>query len=127
MSSSSESPVVNLQRTLESFEELWSPRILAQINNYDVRVVKVQGEFVWHRHPDTEEFFLVLDGELEIGLRDDDDAESSVRLGRGDVYVVPRNHLHRPVSPAEWLATLHLALGLEPTSADDADPIRELF
>jgi mannose-6-phosphate isomerase-like protein (cupin superfamily) len=88
----------NLQRTLESFDDLWSPRILAQINDYDVRVAKVRGEYIWHRHPATEELFLVLDGQLDLGLRDEDGTELSVRLERGDVYVVPRNHLHRPVS-----------------------------
>lgn len=90
--------LANLHRTLDSFTELWSPRILAQVNDYDLRVVKVQGEFVWHRHPDTEELFLVLDGVLDLGLRDDDGQESSVHLERGDVFVVPRNAVHRPVS-----------------------------
>ncbi|MGL5809902.1 MAG: cupin domain-containing protein [Nocardioides sp.] len=87
----------NLQRTLDSFEDLWSPRILAQINDYDLRVAKVRGEYLWHRHPDTEELFLVLDGRLDLGLRDAN-SEEHVHLKRGDVYVVPRNHLHRPAS-----------------------------
>ncbi|MGL5930444.1 MAG: cupin domain-containing protein, partial [Dermatophilaceae bacterium] len=100
----------NLDRTLASFDDLWSPRILAQVNDYDLRVVKVQGEYVWHRHPDTEELFLVLDGHLDIGIRDDDGTERSVALARGDVFVVPRARLHRPVSAGG--ATLLL---VEPT------------
>lgn len=91
--------VTNLDRTLAAFEDLWSPRILAQVNDYDLRVTKVRGEYVWHRHPDTEELFLVLDGHLDIGIRDDDGTERSVPLGRGDVFVVPKARLHRPVSP----------------------------
>ncbi|MGL5912386.1 MAG: cupin domain-containing protein [Phycicoccus sp.] len=89
----------NLDHTLASFDDLWSPRILAQVNDYDLRVAKVRGEYVWHRHPDTEELFLVLDGHLDLGIRDDDGTERSVSLGRGDVFVVPRARLHRPVSP----------------------------
>ncbi|MGL4743134.1 MAG: cupin domain-containing protein [Dermatophilaceae bacterium] len=89
----------NLDRTLATFDDLWSPRILAQVNDYDLRVAKVRGEYVWHRHPDTEELFLVLDGHLDLGIRDDDGTEHVVALGRGDVFVVPKARLHRPVSP----------------------------
>ncbi|MBB5787019.1 cupin domain-containing protein [Jiangella mangrovi] len=84
---------INLDAALASFEDLWSPRIVTRINDYDVRIAKVQGEFVWHTHDDTDEFFLVLDGELTISLPD-----SSVALRRGDVFVVPRGTQHRPSS-----------------------------
>nr|WP_216853839.1 cupin domain-containing protein [Phytoactinopolyspora halotolerans] len=76
------------------------PRIVTQVNNYDVRVAKVQGDFVWHVHEDTDEFFLVLDGELTIGLRSADGEESAVHMKRGDVFVVPKGTEHRPSSPA---------------------------
>lgn len=91
-------PVVNVHEVLASFDALWSPRIAAQVNDYDVRLAKVRGEYVWHRHPDTDELFLVLDGRLDIGVRDEHGREHRVVLERGDVYVVPRDLLHCPSS-----------------------------
>ena len=90
---------MNLDEALGSFDELWSPRIVARINNYDVRVAKVRGEFVWHQHDTTEEFFLVLDGELDIALREQD-GDRVVRMRRGDVFVVPEGVQHKPSSDA---------------------------
>ncbi|WP_433268621.1 cupin domain-containing protein [Actinosynnema sp. CS-041913] len=84
---------VNIDKALASFDELWSPRIVTNVNDYDIRLAKVKGEHVWHVHEDTDEFFLVLDGELDIALRD-----RTVRLGRGDVFVVPRGAEHKPSS-----------------------------
>jgi mannose-6-phosphate isomerase-like protein (cupin superfamily) len=96
------SDAINLEAALASFDDLWSPRIVTRINDYDVRIAKVQGEFLWHAHDDTDEFFLVLAGELTIALRPagDDGPESAVSLRRGDVYVVPRGTEHRPSSAA---------------------------
>ena len=68
---------VNLREKLDGFTEHWSPRIVATLNDYDVMVVRVEGEFVWHAHPETDDFFLVLEGELDIDLRD-----RTVRCGR---------------------------------------------
>ena len=93
------SDAINLDAVLASFDDLWSPRIVTRINDYDVRVAKVAGEFVWHAHEDTDEFFLVLDGELTIALRDAA-GEPTVTLRRGDVFVVPRGVSHRPSSAA---------------------------
>lgn len=90
---------VNLDAALASFEEVWSPRIVATMNDYDVRIAHTLGEHVWHSHTDTDEFFLVLDGVFDIALRDDAGAESSVHLTKGDVYVVPKGVEHRPSSP----------------------------
>jgi mannose-6-phosphate isomerase-like protein (cupin superfamily) len=89
---------INLDAVLASFDDLWMPRIVTQMNDYDVRVAKVQGEFVWHVHEDTDEFFLLLDGEFSIGLRSADGEESAVHLKRGDVFVVPKGTEHRPSS-----------------------------
>ncbi|SEF15397.1 cupin domain-containing protein [Jiangella alba] len=89
---------INLDAALASFDDLWSPRIVTRVNDYDVRIAKVAGEFVWHAHDDTDEFFLVLDGELTIGLRPAAAPETSVTLHRGDVFVVPRGLQHRPSS-----------------------------
>ncbi|GGU13979.1 cupin domain-containing protein [Lentzea flava] len=89
---------IALERALASFDALWSPRIVTRVNDYDVRVAKVEGEHVWHVHDDTDEFFLVLDGELRIGLREPD-GERTVVLGRGAVFTVPRGTFHRPSAP----------------------------
>ena len=91
---------VDLAHALASFEALWSPRIVARVNDYDVRIAKVAGDHVWHVHEATDEFFLVLDGELTIALRDGEgDGERQVALPRGSVFVVPRGTEHRPSSP----------------------------
>jgi mannose-6-phosphate isomerase-like protein (cupin superfamily) len=87
---------VNLAEKLDAFAEHWSPKIVAQFNGHDVMVVKARGEFVWHSHPETDDFFLVLEGSLVIQLRD-----GEVRLGPGDLYVVPRGIEHRPVAEDE--------------------------
>ncbi|MFJ4867527.1 cupin domain-containing protein [Streptomyces sp. NPDC088757] len=89
---------LSLATALASFDDLWSPRIAARVNDYDVRVTKVRGEHVWHVHDDTDEFFLVLDGELYIALREPA-GERTVRLPRGSVFTVPRGTEHRPSSP----------------------------
>jgi mannose-6-phosphate isomerase-like protein (cupin superfamily) len=100
---------IELAAVLATFEQLWSPRIVARVNDYDVRIAKVAGEHVWHAHDDTDEFFLVLDGELTIALRgepgrlatgtDGAGAVREVTLTAGSVYVVPQGVEHRPSSP----------------------------
>jgi len=87
---------VNLAHKLTLFDDRFSPRIVATMNDYKIQVVKVEGEFVWHSHPDTDDFFLVLEGELEIELRD-----RTVHLSRGDLFVVPLGIEHRPRANAE--------------------------
>jgi mannose-6-phosphate isomerase-like protein (cupin superfamily) len=82
---------VNLGEKLATFAEHWSPRTVAQLNGHDVIVVKVQGEFVWHKHVETDDLFLVLQGQLDIELRD-----RTVALGPGELFVVPRGVEHRP-------------------------------
>ncbi|WP_116996979.1 cupin domain-containing protein [Desertimonas flava] len=91
--------VINLEQALAAFTERWSPRIVARVNDYDVRIAHVEGEHLWHNHTDTDEFFLVLDGRFDIALRESDGSERSVSLGRGDVFVVPKGQYHRPSSP----------------------------
>jgi mannose-6-phosphate isomerase-like protein (cupin superfamily) len=87
---------INLARKLEAFSDLWSPRIVARYNGNEVMVVKVKGEFVWHAHPETDDFFLVLKGRLTIKLRDGD-----VTLGPGEMFVVPKGVEHCPVAEEE--------------------------
>jgi mannose-6-phosphate isomerase-like protein (cupin superfamily) len=90
---------INLSSALRSFDEIYSPRIVTRMNDYDVRIAHVKGEHVWHVHADTDEFFLVLDGHLEIALREADGSERTVSLRQGDVFVVPKGMQHKPHSP----------------------------
>ena len=82
---------VKLSDKLRLFDEHWQPKIVARMNDYDIRVVKAKGEFVWHKHDDTDDFFLVLEGHLTIQLRDHD-----VELDEGELFVVPRGVEHCP-------------------------------
>ncbi len=87
---------INLSKKLETFSEYWSPKIVSSFNGHDVMVVKVKGEFVWHSHDDTDDFFMVLDGNLKIEMK-----EGDVTLEAGDLYVVPKGVEHRPVAEEE--------------------------
>ena len=81
--------VINLARKLAQFSDTWAPRVVARMNDYEFKLVKLEGEFVWHRHDDTDEVFIVLAGEMEIGFRD-----RTVALRAGELYVVPRGVEH---------------------------------
>jgi mannose-6-phosphate isomerase-like protein (cupin superfamily) len=96
--------VRNVHAALDSFSEHWSPRRLASVNHYDVKVFKALGEFTWHTHPDTDELFHVISGRLVIQLREADGGD--VELGPGDVYVVPRGVEHCPRADDEVSAIL---------------------
>ncbi len=97
--------MVNLEEKLSHFTALWSPKTVAKFNGHDIMVVKVQGEFVWHKHDDTDDFFMVLKGRLTIRLRD-----GEVTLGPGELFVVPKGVEHCPFAEEET----HLLL-IEPT------------
>ncbi|MFF5145369.1 cupin domain-containing protein [Streptomyces sp. NPDC013157] len=86
---------ISLTHALASFDDLWSPRIVTAVNDYDVRVAKVDGEHLWHVHDHTDEFFLVLEGELHIALREPA-GERTVVLPKGLVFTVPRGTEHKP-------------------------------
>ena len=116
--------VRNITTALATISEHWQPHRLTSINDYDVKVVKLQGEFVWHTHPDTEELFLVLSGELTIQLRDRD-----VVLGPHDVFVVPRGVEHCPKAAEEVEALLFEPRGTVNTGdagGDMTSQLREL-
>ncbi|MBK6016995.1 cupin domain-containing protein [Streptomyces sp. MBT53] len=89
---------VALSAAFASFTDRWSPRIVATVNDYDVRVAKVEGEHLWHTHDHTDEFFLVLAGELHIALREPA-GERTVVLPKGSVFTVPRGTEHKPYAP----------------------------
>jgi mannose-6-phosphate isomerase-like protein (cupin superfamily) len=90
---------ISLNQALASFDALWSPRIVTRVNDYDVRVAKVKDEHVWHVHENTDEFFLVVRGELRIGLREPG-GERTVTLAEGSVFTVPRGTWHKPSAPS---------------------------
>ncbi|GAA2177731.1 cupin domain-containing protein [Leucobacter tardus] len=120
--------VQNIQAALSTITEHWQPHRLTSINDYDVKVVKLQGEFVWHTHPDTDELFMVVQGELTIQLRDRD-----VVLGPNDVFVVPQGVEHCPKASGEVHAILFEPAGTVNTGDAGGDmtaqrpPHRALF
>ena len=87
---------INFNDKLATFDNHWSPRIIAEMNDYQFKLVKVLGEFVWHDHPDTDEVFIVIEGSLDIEFRD-----GKVTLGPGEMYVIPKGVEHRPVAENE--------------------------
>ena len=87
---------INLQEKLAKFAEHWSPKIIAQFNDYHLKLAKVKGEFVWHDHPETDEVFLVVKGRLDILFRD-----GKVTLREGEMYVVPKGVEHKPIAEGE--------------------------
>ena len=87
---------INLQEKLTKFSEHWSPKIIAQLNDYHLKLAKVEGEFVWHDHPETDEVFIVVNGHLDILFRD-----GKVSLSEGEMFVVPKGVEHKPVAEQE--------------------------
>jgi mannose-6-phosphate isomerase-like protein (cupin superfamily) len=104
---------INLSEKLGTFNEHWSPRTVATFNDHDLMVVKVKGEFVWHTHADTDDFFLVLKGTLKIEMHD-----RTVTLKAGEMYVVPKGVEHRTVADEE----AHLLL-IEPTGTPNTGSV----
>jgi mannose-6-phosphate isomerase-like protein (cupin superfamily) len=87
---------INFHDKLQKFSEYWSPKIIAQMNDYHFKIVKIQGEFVWHEHSETDEVFIVLKGNLELQFR-----EGNVLLDEGEMFVVPKGLEHKPVAEQE--------------------------
>ena len=87
---------INFRQKLGKFDEHWSPRVITEMNDYQFKLAKVQGEFDWHSHADTDEAFIIIDGELEIEFRD-----GKVRLEAGEMIVVPKGVEHKPVAENE--------------------------
>ena len=92
---------VNLDEKLAMFTEQWSPKIIGRLNDYDLKVVRIRGEFVWHQHDDTDELFLVIDGQLTIDLPD-----GALVLGPRETVTIPRGMRHRPRAEAETTVLL---------------------
>lgn len=103
---------VNLEEKFGLFSDLWSPRIVAQVNDHHLKLVRVEGEFVWHEHAATDEVFFVLDGEMAIEFRD-----GRVELKAGELFVVPRGLEHKPVAQQECKIMLLEVAGTVNTGA----------
>ncbi|MGA6107145.1 cupin domain-containing protein [Pseudomonas solani] len=87
---------INLLQKTSLFSEQWNPKVVAEMNDYQFKVVRIEGDFIWHSHADTDEAFLVLEGQLRIDLRD-----GAVLLGPGELYVVPKGVEHKPYAEGE--------------------------
>ena len=103
---------INLDDRFAQFSQTWSPKVVARLNDYEIKLVRLDGEFVWHTHEDTDELFLVFDGALTIQLRDGD-----VTLGAGEMFVVPRGVEHCPITVGEVRAMLIEPAGVLNTGA----------
>ena len=107
---------LNLQQKLRLIDDVWSPRVIAEMNDYQFKLVKVDGEFVWHDHPDTDETFIVLEGSLRIDFRD-----SHVMVNAGEMYVVAAGVEHRPSAAAEVSLLLIEPRGVVNTGASGGE------
>jgi mannose-6-phosphate isomerase-like protein (cupin superfamily) len=87
---------INFDEKFSRIPELWSPRVVAQMNDYQFRLARIKGEFIWHTHPDTDEVFIIIDGALVIEFRD-----GRVSLEKGEMFVVPKGVEHKPVAENE--------------------------
>ena len=87
---------INLREKLEKFSDHWSPKVIAEMNDYQFKLVKIEGEFVWHNHTDTDETFIVIEGEMKIDFED-----NTVVLKEGEMYVVPKGVEHKPYAEEE--------------------------
>lgn len=107
---------INSQEKLALFNEHWSPKIIAQMNDYHLKLVKIQGEFVWHSHAETDEVFIVLDGEMVIEMRN-----GRVHLHSGELFVVPKGVEHKPVAKNECHILLIEPAGLVNTGDAESE------
>ena len=108
---------VNFREKLSKFSEQWTPKVIAEMNEYQFKLVKIEGVFVWHEHQDTDEAFIVIEGSMRI----DFDDGSSVELDEGEMYVVPRGVRHRPCAESECKVMLVEPKGVVNTGDADSE------
>jgi mannose-6-phosphate isomerase-like protein (cupin superfamily) len=106
---------INFQEKLSLFNEHWAPKVIAELNDYQFKIVKIQGEFIWHKHPETDEAFIVLEGSLRIEFRD-----GTVTIEKGEMYVVPKGVEHKPVAKQEVKMLLVEPKGVLNTGDEEA-------
>ena len=104
---------VNIKEKFSKFSEHWTPKIIAELNDYQIKLVKLQGDFIWHNHEDTDELFLVIEGSMKIEFED-----KIVELNEGEMYVVPKGVNHKPYSEEECEIMLIEPRGVVNTGAN---------
>ena len=107
---------VNFDEKLSKVSEQWTPKVIAEMNDYQFKLVRIEGEFVWHDHPDTDEAFIVIEGSMRIDFEDG----ASVELDEGEMYVVPRGVRHRPCAETECKVMLVEPKGVVNTGEADS-------
>jgi mannose-6-phosphate isomerase-like protein (cupin superfamily) len=107
---------INLAEKFGLFDEQWQPKVVAEMNDYQFKVVRLEGDFIWHRHEDTDETFIVIDGELRIEFRD-----GMVELSKGEMFVVPRGVEHKPFAATEVKLLLIEPRGVRNTGDEGGD------
>jgi mannose-6-phosphate isomerase-like protein (cupin superfamily) len=105
---------INFAEKLQLFSEQWQPRVVAEMNDYQFKLVRIEGDFVWHEHADTDETFIVLDGQLRIDMRD-----GSVLLSAGEMFVVPKGTEHKPYAEREVKLLLIEPRGVKNTGEEN--------
>ena len=107
---------INLKKKLSKFSDHWSPKVIAEMNDYQFKLVKIQGEFVWHNHADTDETFIVIDGEMKIEFRTE-----TVELREGEMFVVPKGVEHKPSAENECKIMIIEPRGVVNTGDSEGD------
>lgn len=107
---------LNFKEKLSLFEDQWQPRVIAEMNDYQFKIVKISGDFVWHDHKDTDETFIVLEGKLRIDFRD-----GFVELNDGEMFVVPKGIEHKPYAEHEVKMLLIEPRGTKNTGEEEND------
>ncbi len=107
---------IDLREKLTLFDDHWTPKVIAEMNDYQFKLVKIQGEFVWHDHPDTDEVFIVLEGNMRIEFED-----QTIELSEGEMLVVPKGVRHKPVADSECKVMLVEPRGVVNTGEADSD------
>ena len=116
MRRASEMSKVNFRDKLSKFSDQWTPKVIAEMNDYQFKLVKIEGDFVWHEHDDTDEAFIVIEGSMRIEFED-----GSVELEEGEMYVVPKGVRHKPCADSECKVMLVEPRGVVNTGDADSD------
>ena len=104
---------INIKHKFSKFSEYWSPKVLAEMNDYQFKIAKIKGEFIWHNHTETDEVFIVIEGSMKILLRG-----KTIQLSKGDLYVVPKGIDHKPVAEKECKLMLVELKGTKNTGSE---------
>jgi mannose-6-phosphate isomerase-like protein (cupin superfamily) len=107
---------INLKEKLSKFSDHWSPKVIAEMNDYQFKLVKIQGEFVWHNHEDTDETFIVIEGEMKIEFENE-----TLELNEGDMFVVPKGIEHKPWAENECKVMIIEPRGVLNTGSSESD------